>query len=486
MEKENPLEEIASLFGKDGLAHNDLARLSVSLESLTTTLKKRAGIADQKPEYTQPKRTLKSDKEDFIAGLLLKRKKEDAKEYFGFGEKPTNVEKAKADSDPSWRTKEDFIEKEKIDKVTAEEPPVDMKNMEVEKAPVDTKNVETIDAQVKSKEDKKELPAESPEQNKILSDMVEVLIDMRDDRSQKEMLKEVSEIKSIINNQNKKTELAGGVEPNNEEAKQEDREKLAEAIATKLADILEEQGIGSNSGFDLPDRGRGKGRKPTTKPPIPGGAAAAEGVAAAEGAAAAGSAVAAGATVGTVLAGGVAASVGATNVLQSMSKEQREQLSNDVGSDTGIAAAVLNEGDKLPEEIAKEERDNKLLEKAPWYTRMYGIGKSDFLKNPTTIEGASAEEASNARTNFARTDPRRIDVAPKETQVKLGNMLAEADKENTTLKMFTEPQNTQMIAPIVTNKTINNTEQTIMAPPPIPHSNYSGLQNFQKKVSNYY
>jgi hypothetical protein len=274
-------------------------------------------------------------------------------------------------------------------------------------------------------------------------------------------------------------------------------------------------------------------------------------------AAGAGSALLAGAVVGGVAAGGAALSYGATNVLQSMSKEQRTQLTGDVGSDTSMAAAILNQGDQLPEERAKEESDNKLLEKAPWYTRMYGIGKTDFLKNansgqntaketvkpktfdpkaagisadeakaalengsPRDIEklggkealenivngketnntrsistatpvekitsNYTAEEANSARANFASSDPRRIDVQPKENQVTVKDILNQVNEENTQLKMFSDiSQAAQMIAPIVSNKTINNTEQTIVGSSPSPHSSTNSYMRWQNRRGAY-
>jgi hypothetical protein len=361
--------------------------------------------------------------------------------------------------------------------------------------------------------------------------MVEVLIDLRDDKSQNQILNEAIAIRKIISDQAKATTLPAGIEPNSEESKQEDREKLAEAIARRLEDVM--GNLGGGGGIPMLSRPGPARPGPAGIPP-----AAATG---------AGSALLAGAVVGGVAAGGAALSYGATNVLQSMSKEQRTQLTGDVGSDTSMAAAILNQGDQLPEERAKEESDNKLLEKAPWYTRMYGIGKTDFLKNansgqntaketvkPKTFDpkaaGISAdeakaalengsprdieklggkealenivngketnntrsiqkitsnyntEEANSARANFASSDPRRIDVQPKENQVTVKDILNQVNEENTQLKMFSDTsQATQMIAPIVSNKTINNTEQTIVGTSPSPHPSTNSFMRWQNR-----
>ena len=58
--------------------------------------------------------------------------------------------------------------------------------------------------------------------------------------------------------------------------------------------------------------------------------------------------------------------------------------------------------------------------------------------------------------------------------------------QNTELKMSSMGKTeTQMIAPIVSNKTINYTEQTIIGTPPSPHPSTNSFLRFQNKISGY-
>lgn len=92
-----------------------------------------------------------------------------------------------------------------------------------------------------------------------------------------------------------------------------------------------------------------------------------------------------GLTVAGVAVGGLALTYGATNVLNNMSDEQLQQVSTDIGSDTGLAAQVILSGRKSPEEKMDEEKKakklEKLLEDAPFMTRVYNVGVRDYLRN---------------------------------------------------------------------------------------------------------
>jgi hypothetical protein len=575
----NPLSEISLLFGRDGLAHKDLESLTEAITDLISTLEKRTGKPKEKDKEDAVVGNLFKDIKDFSRGVFdtavknpFKYSKNTvvsgingivsgakavgaAKDFIsnkvtGKSTMSDNLSKVETPEEaipqineqpkiePTFETEAPpkieptISEKDKVQPVVLEPMLSDKDKVE----PVfDTKAYDTASIKptldmvepTKEKEDKSNIQSDSD--NKILSNMVEVLIDLRDDKSQKQILNEAIAIRKIISDQAKATALPAGIEPNSEESKQEDREKLAEAIARRLEDVM-----GNLGGGGIPMLSR----------PAPAGipSAAATG---------AGSALLAGSVIGGVAASGAALSYGATNVLQSMSKEQRTQLTGDVGSDTSMAAAILNQGDQLPEERAKEESDNKLLEKAPWYTRMYGIGKTDFLKNansgqdtaketikPKTFDpkaaGISAdeakaalengserdieklggkealenivngketnntrsiqkitsnyntEEANSARANFASSDPRRVDVQPKENQVTVKDILNQVNEENTQLKMFSDTsQATQMIAPIVSNKTINNTEQTIVGSSPSPHPSTNSFMRWQNRRGAY-
>jgi len=154
-------------------------------------------------------------------------------------------------------------------------------------------------------------------------------------------------------------------------------------------------GSGSDSGgigipgldVDSPDgkddkkkgrKGRGRGPRPGTPkpgmpkpgvPPIPATAAAA---------------VTSAAVVTGVLAAGTALTIGATNTLESMSDEQLEQLSQDRGSDTALAAQVILSGRATEEEKAAEKKriDQKKqdLKDAPILTKYYDVGTEEYMK----------------------------------------------------------------------------------------------------------
>lgn len=100
-----------------------------------------------------------------------------------------------------------------------------------------------------------------------------------------------------------------------------------------------------------------------------------------------------GLVVGGVLAGGAALTYGATNVLANMSPEQRQALQSDLGSDTALAAAILNSPNKTEEEMADYEstltKYRKYMEDAPFLTRAAALYNSaaagDYLRNEAKI-----------------------------------------------------------------------------------------------------
>jgi hypothetical protein len=192
---------------------NDIKNLNLSILDLAIALERRAGVTKEPKASDKNKETnnntlrpigedLKTDFEDFKKGLIhgFTGAFVDFKDNISAkSEMPAQIEKPEQEKD--------------IEKINEPSDDLQRKNEETNKI---TEN--------------------NREQNKILSDMVAVLIDMRDDKSQKQLLDEMVSIRKVISEQNKKTELPGGIEPNTEEAKQEDREKLAEAIARKLAE----------------------------------------------------------------------------------------------------------------------------------------------------------------------------------------------------------------------------------------------------------
>jgi hypothetical protein len=84
------------------------------------------------------------------------------------------------------------------------------------------------------------------------------------------------------------------------------------------------------------------------------------------------------------------------------------------------------------------------------------------------------------------TSPKIPAVMPKKEENNVGKLLDQVSDKNTELKMFNmgKPE-TQMLAPIVSQQTINNTEQTMLAAVPTPHSSSNSYNKWQSKRSSY-
>jgi hypothetical protein len=512
MDTQNPLEELSLLFSKDGLLHTDLVRLNASIDKLSSTLKSRAGVTDEDDEDAgKTKRTFSSDLKAFGSGLILQRERANIGKYFNINKSlPESVEKnnrKELDKIDPVMNKEDVLEKDKVepsipktilsekDKVAPSIPETILSEKDKVEPSFDAKAYDTealspplgIVEPTKEKEDTSNLQSESD--NKILSDMVEVLIDLRDDKSQKQILDEAIAIRTIISDQAKKVALPAGIEPNSEDSKQEDREKLAEAIARRLEDVIGSLGSGGLGIPDLIDRTPGKpGGK--TPPKVPSGAPSG------------GSAGGAGKILGLggKLLGGAGLAYSAYEASEFLDETGYGNKMNEGAGKTAetafrenVAPAIdpLKAGVSADEaRAALENGSTRDIEKLGGREALENIVKNKETTPTRSIQKISsnytAEEANSARANFASTDPRRVDVQPKETQLKLSDILNNIDAENTSLKMFNQTGGNQMIAPIVSSRTINNNEQTILAAPSVPHSNYSGLQKFQNKVNNFY
>lgn len=106
-----------------------------------------------------------------------------------------------------------------------------------------------------------------------------------------------------------------------------------------------------------------------------------------------------GLTVAGVAIGGAAITYGAANVLSNMSPEQREALQSDIGSDTALAAAVLN-SPKSEEDAANYEKSltkyRKYIEDAPFMTRAAALYSSaaagDYLRNEAKIPKSDLDD----------------------------------------------------------------------------------------------
>ena len=474
----------------------DVQNLNLSILDLAIALEKRAGVnkekdtnkikEDKKPEQD---RTIVSDTKDFFKGI--KDYVQENKNYFlNKSSLPANVEKPKLDiSAPEPAN----VEKPKLD-ISAPEPEVVVEKIikqDTEKT-TDDKNIVTSD---------NNQPDEN--QNKVLSDMVAVLIDMRDDKSQKQLVEEAAAIKKIIADQNKKPELPGGIEPNTDEAKDMEREKLAEAIARKIGEVFN---AGATNPFnqmmldpDLADRptrtGPGKtgpGGPPTGQPKTPGpgnktpptsGGSKFKlpkmppgvGKAAMIGGRATG--------IGSLMLGAIEASeyldeTGYGDKLNQGAGQNAEKAFKNINADFSKLDITPEQAQDIldqPDSPGKQ-RDLK------------AFGGEDELKK-RAAERKKIEQASLRKYDYVepKTSPKIDPFEPKPTESGIGKILNEVSDKNTELKMFNMEENaaTQMLAPIISNRTINNTEQTMITNSPSPHSNSNSFNRWQSYRSGY-
>jgi hypothetical protein len=483
---ENPLAELIQLFGKDGMAHKDINDLKSSLDSLTKTLEKRAGKSKKEQEDSEkPSRTLIGDIKDFGKGFASPFTK-DLPQYLGFGKSslPENISKVTSETEEPQQI-------EPMLQAPNENPVVENKlgdignivprEESVQDIPKELpREIATPMPEIQAKEISAPLTAVAPPHvssdstNKVLSDMVEVLIDLKDDKTQKQILEEAINIKKIISeNIVSPSDKSKGVEPNNESAKSEDREKLAEAIADKLSDVLSSL----SGGINIPE--------------IPGGKA---GKAAAT--ASVLSSVAVPAAVGV---GGLALAAGATNAISNASNEQLDMLSNSgAGDDTGMAAAIIrqsrdNEDRKPNTEAAPKENKSKveaIQDPNPDEARyILQKGTQEEIKNWGGEEKLKdiikkSETITPSNKTLKLPDQAKEMVSPKESPA-LKNVLQNVTDTNTDLKLSPQTTQTNTIAPIVSNKVVNNTEQTIIGSSPTPHSSYSSFNRWQDKRAAY-
>ena len=478
LDPQNPLAEVAALFGKDGLAHKDLTNLTYTIEDLVKTLEKRAGkdTSDKKirKDRGEP-RTLTSDVLGFGRGLKDALFTDPKNYLMGKSSLPATVEKI-----------EPVLNDEEFKIPEPKEMPAEVKN--------EVKSIEKIN--------EIETPI-SDDPNKVLSDMVAVLIDMRDDKSQRQMLDEAVAIRKILIDQNKKTELSGGIEPNNEDAKQEDREKLAKAIARRMTEAF---GSGIGNSFnpmmldpDLADRptrtGPGKtgpGGPPTGQPKTPGpgnktpptsGGSKFKlpkmppgvGKAAMIGGRATG--------IGSLMLGAIEASeyldeTGYGDKLNQGAGQNAEKAFKNINADFSKLDITPEQAQDIldqPDSPGKQ-RDLK------------AFGGEDELKK-RAAERKKIEQASLRKYDYVepKTSPKIDPFEPKPTESGIGKILNEVSDKNTELKMFNMEENaaTQMLAPIISNRTINNTEQTMITNSPSPHSNSNSFNRWQSYRSGY-
>lgn len=125
-----------------------------------------------------------------------------------------------------------------------------------------------------------------------------------------------------------------------------------------------------------------------------------------------------GLTVTGVIAGGAGLTYSATKVLENMSDEQLQQLSNDTGSETAIAAQAILSGRKTPEQIeADKQKANKLeklLEDAPFLTKYYNVGVREYLRDTKKLP---KKEIDDLIGPSSEPEPTAVPVKKKENAV---------------------------------------------------------------------
>ena len=133
----------------------------------------------------------------------------------------------------------------------------------------------------------------------------------------------------------------------------------------------------------------------------------------------------------------------------------------------------------LPSLEAKTEEPTSIVEQA-------SLRKYDYIPEttPTVIpENQDREEARIEAKNIRSVIPT---LTPKKEETTVNDLLYQVSDENADLKMSNTGQlETQMIAPIISKQTINNTEQTMMAATPVPHSNDNTFVKWQLNRSAY-
>ena len=498
----------------------DIKNLNVSILDLAIALEERAGVTKDKKDKTKAQK----DNDTDSVRPLFKDVKADLKDLTkGFIHGFTGA----------------FVDfKDKISAKSEMPATVEKFNQDIDTEKKEN-NKELITKNVTEETNK--LEDANSEKNKVLSDMVDALTKMRDDTTQRKLLDEAASIKKLITDQNKKTELPGGIEPNSEESKQEDREKLAEAIARKLGETMATLGIGSNlgmpMGLDFPD---GPDRKNPGKPggkaaPPSGGSSKGKmggriaGVGAGLAMVGAGAAVDYGVgklgvgkdedgndlqvdekqddenwdkmTVGEKIQSGMARGVekvGDSLFLGNIANEAKsERIKNETKylKDKKVAAPVGETDDQARLRIDRENEDREEARIEAKGSGTY-VGNEKLVsgqplsdKQMRTIElfksmGNSYSPEIEAQYNKQKQSPV---VLPKPTENSVGNILNKVSEQNTDLKMSNMGQSEaqQILAPIISRQTINNTEQTMVAVAPNPHSNASSLIKWQLKRSSY-
>lgn len=238
-----------------------------------------------------------------------------------------------------------------------------------------------------------------------------------------------------------------------------------------------------------------------------------------------GSSAGLGATVGGIAIGGAAATGLATGILANEGQAaNRKALAENsmlgaASGDTAMAGAILDANG--PDSVEKV-RERQLVEKealkdAPWYTRIYGVGKQDYLKKQGHSQDAIDEmtgknsvadlEAKKLEMETTlgsrkwmnpedqkkydeisqqlegkkqRTEAiTRVEPAPSST---IGNDMQSESSENKVLT--TEATKPSVVAPITNNiSTSGGNTNTFIPMRPTPRPSESSFERFQNRVA---
>ena len=109
--------------------------------------------------------------------------------------------------------------------------------------------------------------------------------------------------------------------------------------------------------------------------------------------------------------------------------------------------------------------------------------QSSLRKYDYAPENQDREEARIEAKNIRSVIPT---LTPKKEETTVNDLLTQVSDENADLKMSNTGQlETQMIAPIISKQTINNTEQTFVGSPSTPHPSTNSFLRWQSSRSGY-
>jgi hypothetical protein len=145
-----------------------------------------------------------------------------------------------------------------------------------------------------------------------------------------------------------------------------------------------------------------------------------------------------GATIGTVVVGGAAATMAAAGVMntpgaEGLRKSYENPLQGAMDPDNAMGASILQAAPKDEAEyVARQkqiEEKRKNLENAPWYTRLWGIGESQYLREQQQIQGSVREVMTGQNVQSKST---------------INNMMREQNNQPTIITMPAQNQPANM------------------------------------------